>query len=805
LFLLLPVEDALPALRKALAERSAAVLVAPPGAGKSTRVPIALLEEPWAQDGKLVVLEPRRLAARAAAERMAATLGEPVGETVGLRMRLDSRTGPRTRVEVVTEGVFARMIVDDPGLDSVAAVLFDEFHERSLDADLGLALALDVQAALRPELRLLVMSATLEASRVAALLGDAPVVESAGRMHTVETRWLGRDPARPIEEQAAEAVRRALAEEAGSALVFLPGAREIRRVEARLAERVSPDVIVAPLYGALEFGAQRQAVAPAPAGRRKVVLATAIAETSLTIEGVRIVVDCGLSRTPRYDPATGLTRLDTVRAPQASAEQRRGRAGRIEPGVCYRLWDEASHRALPPHGRPEMLDADLAPLALALAEWGVSEPGALRWLDPPPRGHFAEANGLLRRLGALDGEGRITAQGRKLARLPMAPRLGHMLLAAAETGEGGLAARIATLLTERGLGGSDPDLRERLARFEADRSPRTRDARRLAAGWHRLGPFEPERAGAALALAYPDRIAKARPGRPGEFQLASGRGVRLEATGALAREPWLAVAEVADAEPQGRILLAAPIAPEDIERELAGAIEIEDELRFDVSSRTVRARRVRRLGRLELGVEPLEPAQTALHEALEQGLRGLGAEALPWTPSLRQWRARVKFLRRLEGEPWPELSDAAALDAAAPALAGKRSLDELTAEEFGAALRGLLPWPLLGRLDEEAPTHFTTVSGERLAVDYEAENGPALAARVQALFGQTSHPTIAHGRAPLLVHLLSPARRPVQATRDLPGFWRGSYKAVRAEMRGRYPKHPWPEDPAAAPPPARRR
>ena len=798
-------DDALPALRRALAQRPAAVLVAPPGAGKSTRAPLALLDEAWAQDGSLILLEPRRLAARAAAERMAGALGERVGETVGLRMRNDSRVGPRTRIEVVTEGVFARMIVDDPALDGVAGVLFDEFHERSLDADLGLALALDVQGALRPELRLLVMSATLEAARVAALLGDAQVVESAGRMHPVATRWLGRDPLRPIEEQVADAVRRALAEESGSALVFLPGAREIRRVEARLSERLPPDAMLAPLHGALDFAAQRAAVAPAPAGRRKVVLATAIAETSLTIEGVRIVVDSGLARVPRYDPSTGLARLVTVRASQASAEQRRGRAGRIEPGVCYRLWDEAAQRALPQHGRAEILDADLAPLALALAEWGVTEPGALRWLDPPPRGPFAEAAALLRRLAALDDAGRITAQGRRLARLPLAPRLGHMLLAAADAGEGGLAARIAALLTERGLGGADADLRERLARLEGDRSPRARDARRLAASWHRLDPFEPNRAGAVLALAYPDRVAKARPGRAGEFQLASGRGVRVEPTDALAREAWLAVAEVADVEPQGRILLAAPIAAEEIARELADAVEVEDELRFDPASRTVRARRVRRLGKLELGVETAEPAPEAIQQALEGGLRGLGAAALPWTPALRRWRARVGFLRALEGEPWPELSDAATLDAAAPMLAGKRSLNELSSEELAAALRALLPWRLAGKLDEEAPTHFTAASGERLAIDYEAENGPALAARVQALFGQASHPTVARGRAPLLVQLLSPARRPVQATRDLPGFWRGSYKAVRAEMRGRYPKHPWPEDPATAVAPPQRR
>lgn len=791
---MLPIEIALPALKRALRERNAAVLVAPPGAGKSTRAPLALLDETWARNGRLIMLEPRRLAARAAAQRMASNLGERVGETVGLRMRLDSRVGPRTRIEVVTEGVFARIILDDPGLGGVAGVLFDEFHERSLDADLGLALALDVQAALRPELRLLVMSATLEAARVAALLGGAPVVESGGRSHPIDLRWLGRDPARSIEDQVAAAVRRGLAEESGGLLAFLPGAREIRRTAERLAERLPPDVDIAPLYGALDAEAQDRAIAPPPAGRRKVVLATDIAETSLTIEGVRIVVDSGLARVPRFDPASGLTRLETVRASQASATQRAGRAGRTEPGVCYRLWEEAAHRALPARRRPEMLDADLAPLALALAEWGAP-PETLRWLDPPPNRPFEQARALLRRLGALGDAGRITEQGRRLARLPLPPRLSHMVLAAGSMGRGGLAARIAALLTERGLGGGDVDLRAQLARFETDRSARARDARRLAARWHALDAFDPAEAGAVLALAYPDRLAQARPGRLGEFVLASGRGARLDPAEALAREPWLIAAEVADAEPQGRILLAAPIELAEIERVFSGETESRDEVRFDPASRSVRARRVRRLGRLVLGSGPIEPSSGAAAQALADGLRALGAAALPWTPTLRQWRARVAFMRRLEGDPWPDLSDEAAIEAALSALAGRRSLDELSAETFGAALRGLLPWPLPARLEEEAPTHFAAPSGQRLPIDYEAENGPILAAQLQALLGQFEHPSIARRRAPLLVQLLSPARRPVQTTRDLPGFWRGSYQAVRAEMRGRYPKHAWPEDP----------
>jgi len=799
----LPIDAVLPDLVSALRERGVCVLVAPPGAGKTTRAPLALLDEPWARGRKVLLLEPRRLAARAAAQRMAQSLGERIGETVGLRMRLDTRVGPRTRIEVVTEGVFARLILDDPELANVAAVLFDEFHERSLDADLGLALALDARAALRLDLRLLVMSATLEAVRVAALLGDAPVVESVGRLHPVETRWLGRDPTRPLEEQAAEAIRRALASEAGSLLAFLPGAREIRRVESLLAGRMPPDVDLQPLYGALAPEAQDRAVAPPPVGRRKAVLATDIAESSLTIEGVRIVVDCGLARTPRYDPATGLTRLATERASQASAEQRRGRAGRIEPGVCCRLWEAASHRALPQHRRPEILDADLAPLALALAEWGVADPGGLRWLDPPPMGAFAAARDLLRRLDALDAGGRLTPEGRRLGGLALPPRLAHMVLRAAEMGAGGLAARIAAVLTERGLGGQDCDLRERLARFEADRGQRAREARRLATRWAPLGGFDPAEAGGALALAYPDRLAQARPGRPGEYLLANGRGARLDPADPLAREPWLVVAELAGGEAQGRILLAAPIAVDAIVERFAAAVEETEETAFDPATRSVRARRLRRLGALTLLSASVEPAPEAAVRALAEGLRQLGAEALPWTPALRQWRARVAFLRRLDGEPWPDLSDPAILDAVEPALAALRSLDGLAPDALGAAMRALLPWPLPQRLDEAAPTHFETPSGERLAIDYADDNGPSLSVRVQALFGLTTHPAIARGRAPLLLRLLSPARRPVQTTRDLPGFWRGSWKAVRAELRGRYPKHAWPEDPASASPPRR--
>jgi ATP-dependent helicase HrpB len=805
----LPVEAALPAVRAALREKRCAVLVAPPGAGKTTRVPLALLDEDWARGCKLIVLEPRRLAARAAATHMAHTLGERAGETVGYRMRLQSKAGPRTRVEFVTEGVFTRMILGDPSLEGVAAVIFDEFHERSLHADLGLAFALDSQGALRDDLRILAMSATLDGARVARLLDDAPLVTSEGRAFPVETRYLGRDVNRRLEDEVADAVLKALREERGSLLVFLPGAREIRRTETLLRERVrDPSIILAPLFGALESDVQEEAIAPAPPGRRKIVLATAIAETSLTIEGVRVVIDSGFARVPRYEPATGLTELRTVRVSQAAADQRRGRAGRVEPGLCYRLWDENATRALEPFQRPEILEADLAPLLLSLAEWGAADPATLRWLDPPPSPAVSEARELLQELDALDAAGRITSQGRALAKLPLRPRLAHMVLAAAENGEGALAADLAVILTERGLGGNDIDLRHRLRSLRADRSPRAQDARKLAETWRRIagggsGAVDPERAGAILARAYPDRIAKSRDGRSGEFLLANGRGVALDPADALAREPFLAVAEIAGAAPRARILQAAPLSERDLESEFGAHIVSETVVRFEAGS--VRARRVRRLGKLVLADDPVSDVDPAtITAALIDGIRARGLEALPWTPALRQLRTRVAFLRTAEGEDWPDLSDAALLasldDWLAPFLAGKRSLADVGADDLGNALQALLPYALRRRLEDEAPTHFEAPTGSRLPIDYGADGGPKIAIRVQELFGLAKHPSIAGGRVPLTIELLSPAHRPVQVTRDLPGFWTGSYQAVKTEMRGRYPRHPWPDDPRAAPP-----
>lgn len=818
----LPIDEVLPRLAGVLGEHDTAVLVAPPGAGKTTRVPLVLMDEPWARGRKILVLEPRRLAARAAAAHMAATLGEAVGGTVGYRVRFGSKVSGKTRVEVVTEGVFTRMLLDDPALEGVAAVLFDEFHERSLDADLGLALARDVQQGLREDLKLLVMSATIDGARIAARLADAPVIESAGRAFAVETRYLGRDTARPITAQIADAVAKALAAETGSLLVFLPGAAEIRRVERSLGDTVADDATdIVPLYGALDAQLQDQAIAPAPHGRRKVVLATSIAETSLTIEGVRVVVDSGLARVPRYEPDLGLTRLETVRVSQAAADQRRGRAGRTEPGVCYRLWDERETRALSPFAPPEILAADLSTLVLDLAHWGVADPGRLLFLDPPPPAALAEAKVLLRELGALDEDGRITDAGHRLRALPLPPRLARMVLDGGALGAAPLAADMAIVLTERGLGGNDSDLRQRVERFRRDRSRRADDARAMAKRWAEtarasasalarrqanakpIGGSPEVSAGALLALAFPDRVAKNRGGAGGSFVLANGRGAEIDQASPLAAEPYLAVAELAGAAARSRILAAAPVTLAEIESLFGDHIAESEEVGFDAASASLRARRVRRLEALVLAEQPVKLAPSAETAAiLARGVAALGLGRLPWTKALAQWRDRVNFLRRHEGEEWPDLSDAALSAHAeqwlAPAFADRTALDQLDADALASALHALLPWNLRRRLDLEAPTHFDAPSGSRVPIDYTAEQGPRLAVRVQELFGLDTHPSVAGGRVPLAIELLSPAQRPVQVTCDLPAFWRGSYAAVRTDMRGRYPKHPWPDDPLSA-------
>ncbi|MET0907263.1 MAG: ATP-dependent helicase HrpB [Tardiphaga sp.] len=854
----LPIDAVLGDLTDALRSASAAVLVAPPGAGKTTRVPLALLDAPWLAGKKIIMLEPRRIAARASAERMASTLGERAGETVGYRVRFGSKISRRTRIEVVTEGIFARQILDDPELTGVGAVLFDEFHERSLDADLGLALARDAQMGLREDLRILVMSATIDGARIAKLLGDAPVIASEGRAFPVITRYLGRKPDIQIERQMADAIASALRADEGSVLAFLPGAAEIRRTQNFLAERVQDASIeIVPLFGALDAAVQDRAIQPAPNGQRKVVLATSIAETSLTIEGVRIVVDCGLARVPRYEPDIGLTRLETVRASRAAVDQRRGRAGRTEPGVCYRLWDEPQTASLPAYTQPEILSADLSTLLLDCAQWGVADPAQLTFLDPPPLPALKEARNLLVELGALDADGRITDEGKALRALALPPRLARMIVDSARFEHGEEAAEIAAIVTERGLGGDSVDLNHRLDQFRRDRSQRAGSARQLAERWaaqveHESAPSpapseaklrqagqgrgggiprsdvteggphatpppqtrerglqrsapstEPLSTGAMLAFAFPDRVAKNRGN--GGFVLANGRGASIEQSAALAREPYIAVGELTGTAANGRILLAAPLSQAEIETRFAGQIVNADEISFDRASTSLRGRRKRTLHAITLSEAPLTVvASEAAARVFAEGLAALGLDRLPWSKALQQWRGRVMFLRASEGEAWPDLSDQALADTReawlVPALFGKTSLKDLTAGDLSDAIMNLLPWDQRARLDREAPTHFEAPTGSLLAIDYEAEQGPTIAVRLQELFGLGIHPSVAKSKVPLVLELLSPAQRPVQLTRDLPGFWRGSYQDVRADLRGRYPRHPWPDDPATAMP-----
>ena len=777
----LPIDAVLPALRAALERSPRAVLVAAPGAGKTTRVPLALLGAPWRGDGRIVMLEPRRLAARAAASFMARTLGEAVGQTIGYRVRLDSRVTAATRIEVVTEGVFTRMLLDDPELSGVAAVIFDEFHERSLDADLGLALALDATA-LRPDLRLLVMSATIDGARVARLLGEAPVIESEGRAFPVETRYVPPDPLRRLEEQMATAILAAMREEEGSVLAFLPGQAEISRTAERLENAVPEAVDIAPLYGQLDAAEQDRAIAPSPAGRRKVVLATSIAETSLTIEGIRIVVDSGFRRVSAYDPGTGLSALVTQRVSRAAADQRRGRAGRTQPGVAYRLWNEGQTGALAPYDTPEILAADLAGLALDLANWGVTDPAALAFLDPPPGPAWSEAVALLGQLEALDEAGRITAGGRVLAKLPLHPRLAHMIDRAEDRGT---AAELAVLLTERGLGGDDTDLAHRLARFRTDRSRRAGDARSLARRWGGA-PGADLDIGRNLARAFPDRVAQAA-GARGRYRLANGRGASLEETDALAASPYLVVTEITGAAATGRIRSAVVISRDDIEDLFAGHVSSEVVLSWDRSSSSVRARRRRSYQSLLLADDPVPPpdAERAARLLAENVI-----DRLPWSKDQRALISRARFLR-------PDF--AIAMDDLVPLLVGRTALAEITADD----LAPLLPFALRSEVERALPSHFEAPTGSRVPIDYAAEAGPSIEIRVQELYGLGTHPTVANGRLPLTLVLLSPAHRPIQTTRDLPGFWRGSWKDVAKDMRGRYPRHPWPDDPAGAQPTTR--
>lgn len=853
----LPIDEVLPALRSALRRGTSAVLQAPPGAGKTTRVPLALLDEPWLTGRRIILLEPRRLAARAAAYRMAGQLGEEVGETVGYRIRLETRVGSATRIEVVTEGILTRMLQSDPSLEGVGLVIFDEVHERSIHADLGLALCLHARELLRDDLRIIAMSATLEGEPLAALLGDAPIITSEGRSYPVETIYLGNGilsrgaghspahTAAALVERTVRAVRRALAEQDGDILVFLPGAGEIRRVEAALGEALhglddevragdvvvsnsagDPTVRVLPLHGSLGREAQDLALRPAPAGTRKVILATSIAETSLTIDGVSTVIDSGLMRVPRFSPRTGMNRLETVPVSRAAADQRRGRAGRQGPGVCYRLWSEAEDRGLTPQSSPEILQADLAPLALELALWGVVEPRELRWLDPPPAAALAQGRELLHALGAVTADWRITPYGRRLAGLGLHPRLAHLLLRARELGLGALAADLAALLGERDLfrgrdGPPDADLRLRVETMRGDPGAAAsrgctvdpaalRRARHEAGHWRRRIGAEPTRGtddldaiGLLLAFAYPDRIARRRQGQPGRFLLRNGRGAALDPRQPLAEADALVAAELDDQGRQSRILLAAPVGLDELREHFADQIEVRESVSWDGEARAVRARRRETLGALVLGEAPIVDADPeSVRAALLQGIAGEGLEILPWSREANQLRERLLFMRRHD-PTWPDLSDDALLTTLpewlGPYLDGMRGADDLRRLDLKAILEAQLTWEQRRRLDEEAPATYVVPSGSRIRIDYGDPEAPVLAVRLQELFGLAETPRIARGRVPLTLHLLSPAHRPVQITRDLANFWDTTYFEVRKDLRGRYPKHSWPDDPRQAP------
>ena len=830
----LPIEAALPAIRTALDQFTALVLQAPPGAGKTTRVPLALLDEPWLAGRSILLLEPRRLAARAAAARMASLLGESVGQTVGYRIRFENQISRQTRIEVLTEGILTRRLQRDPALDGVGLVLFDEFHERSLHADLALALSLDSQRGLREDLRLLVMSATLDGAAVARLLGDAPIITSEGRAHPVTRHYLPRDPDGLDLNVVVRAVLTALPRHAGDLLVFLPGGGEIRQALRRLeAEPACAGLALIPLYGDLPGDAQQRAIQPDPQGRRKIVLATPIAETSLTIEGISIVVDAGWTRVPRFDPRRGLTRLETVRIAADAAEQRAGRAGRLGPGVCYRLWTESTQNRLRPRRTPEMRDADLAPLALELAQWGVNDPLALAWLDPPPPGALAQARTLLTELEALDAQGRITQTGRELAELPTHPRLAHLLRRGAALGHGALAADLAALLEERDLlRGEHPFGCDFTARLDALQAFRRDGARRgpadptgcvrveqAARRWRQLlrvgpgpeTPPAPETVGLLLALAYPDRVARRRDGGADRYLLANGRGARLLAGDPLLGCDWLAVAHLDAGDSDGRIWLAAPVAPADLEIYLAARVRTVAEVTWDDRQAAVIVRQERRLGVLILASAPLMNADPeALRQAMVTGIRRLGLDRLPWSDELRDWRARVLSLRHwFPDDGWPDVSDGWLADHLddwlAPWLDGITRREHLQRLDLAAALQALLDHRQRARLNELAPTHLQVPSGSRLRLRYTPGEPPVLAVKLQELFGLADTPRVAEGRVAVTLHLLSPAQRPIQVTQDLRGFWERTYAEVKKELKGRYPRHPWPDDPWTATPTRRAR
>ncbi|QDX27168.1 ATP-dependent helicase HrpB [Sphingomonas suaedae] len=795
----LPIHAVLPDLLAALRGTSNAVLVAPPGAGKTTAVAPALLDEGWCT-GEILLLSPRRLAARAAAERMASLAGESVGGTYGYATRMDSKRSAATRVTVVTEGIFVSRIQSDPELAAVSAVLFDEVHERSLDSDFGLALALDAQGALRPDLRIVAMSATLDGGRFSTLMGDAPVIESEGRSYPLELRHIGRPAEARIDEPVAAAIRQALREAEGGILAFLPGVAEIERTAERLGE--IPGAAIHKLHGSLDPAAQRAAIAPEREGRRKIVLATSIAETSLTLDGIRVVVDSGLARRPRYDRAAGMTRLVTERASQASATQRAGRAARQGPGVAYRLWEAAATAGMPPYDPPEILEADLSALTLDCALWGVADPRDLRWLDPPPTAAVSEARARLQALEAIDADARPTAHGKAIARLPLPPRLGHMLVRAAALGMATTAAQVAVLLGERGLGGNDADLETRMRRWRTERGQRAEAGRKLAERWTKLVAATATAGGGAetvatcIALAFPDRIARRRDASGETWASAGGRAFRLDPSSSLARHEWLAVAETQGVAAGARILSAAPLDPAQIETLFADRIETRRHVRFDPATGRVEATRERRLGAIRLSSGPdtaADPDEIAA--ALLEGARTHGLALLPWPEGAQALRTRAAYAGL------DTLSDAALIadldDWLPPLVAGKRRLDSISGEGLIHALQNRIGWEGQKSLDRLAPARLEAPAGSSHAIDYAAEGGPTVEVRVQALFGLAAHPMLGDG-TPIILSLTSPAGRPIQTTRDLPGFWKGSWADVAKEMRGRYPRHPWPDDPAAA-------
>lgn len=825
----LPIDEVLPALRLALAERHETVLEAPPGAGKTTRVPLALLNEPWLAGQKILMLEPRRLAARAAAERLASELGEKVGETVGYRIRLDSKVGPDTRIEVVTEGILTRRLQHDPALEGVGLLIFDEFHERSLDADLALALSLNGRELFRDEqpLKILLMSATLEGERLASILDDAPILRSEGRMYPVAMRW-GRPFVQGefIEPRVVQTVLDAINDESGSLLVFLPGQAEIRRVTQQLADALGSrsDILLCPLHGELDLAAQRAAIEPAPKGQRKVVLATNIAETSLTIDGVRVVIDAGLARVPRFDPGSGMTRLDTQRISRASATQRAGRAGRLEPGVCYRLWSEDQHAQMAAYGSAEILQADLAGLALQLARWGVT-PEQLIWLDMPPSASYAQARQLLERLGALHGA-KLTPHGEAMAELPAHPRIAHLLLRGQDLGLADMACDVAALLGERDiLRGAGADVHSRLALLSGESRAarggqggvqRAKQLARQYRGYLRgkatqpvADPDHPRWLGALLALAYPDRVAQQRKPGGAEYRLANGRAALFSEVDGLMKQPWLVIADLGSRQGQReeRIYLAAEFDPALLEGVLSEQVSVVDQLDWDEREGVLRAERQRKVGELVLSREPLTGLDEAARtQALINLVRRKGLELLPWTPELRQWQARVGLLRQLDLQAqdeseWPDVSDTALLgsleDWLAPYLGRVSRLSHFASLDLSSIVHNLLKWPLPQRLEELAPHHIKVPSGSSVRLDY-SEHPPILAVRLQELFGLADTPRIAGGRQVVKLHLLSPARRPVQVTQDLANFWRSTYAEVKKDLKGRYPKHYWPDDPLVA-------